>query len=119
MAKARKEARKVSHLTVSTLMPRNCPPSPWNAGQNDVNSTMSIVPAVRPINWMESSRPSDPAIVYKKNLIEAYRRLSPPQRLIRKYIGTRPISQNRKKIIRSSATKTPIRPASSNRKSIM
>ncbi len=53
------------------------------------------------------------------NLSEAYLRLALPHWLMRKYIGTRPTSQKRKKMIRSSDIKTPSIPISSIKKSAM
>ena len=57
---------------------------------------------------------TEPNSVYRKNLIAAYSRLAEPQIPIRKYIGTRTISQNTKNRIRSNAMNVPAIPVSSS-----
>src|SRR5262245_17112546 len=66
---------------------------------------------------MPSSISTEPASVYRKNLMAAYSRRGPPQMPIRKYIGRSITSQKIKKRKKSRATKTPIMPASNNKKS--
>ena len=60
-----------------------------------------------------SSISAEPNSVKRKNLIEAYSRLGPPQTPIMKYIGSRTSSKKMKKRIRSSARNVPIMPVSS------
>ncbi len=61
-----------------------------------------------------SSMNTEPNSVYRKNLIDAYWRLADPQIPIRKYIGTRTISQNTKNKMRSNEMNVPAIPVSSN-----
>ena len=55
---------------------------------------------------------ADPNNVYRKNLIAAYWRCSPPQTPIRKYIGSSTTSKKTKKRMRSCATNVPTIPVS-------
>src|SRR5947209_16433070 len=56
-----------------------------------------------------------PNRVYRKNLIDAYCRLGPPQTPIMKYIGRSTSSKKTKNRIRSSAQKVPFMPVSRTR----
>ena len=56
---------------------------------------------------------TEPNSVYRKNLIDAYWRFAEPQMPIRKYMGTRTISQKTKNRIRSNAMNVPAMPVSS------
>ena len=58
---------------------------------------------------------AEPNSVYRKNLIDAYWRCSPPHTPIMKYIGSRTTSKKTKKRIRSWATNVPTMPVSSSR----
>jgi hypothetical protein len=57
-------------------------------------SRMSKVPSAKNIARIAKSMSTLPARVYRKNLMAAYSRRSPPQMPIKKYMGTSPISQN-------------------------
>ncbi len=57
-----------------------------------------------------SSMNAEPNSVNRKNLSDAYRRCSPPQTPIMKYIGSRTTSKNTKNRIRSCATNVPAMP---------
>ncbi len=60
---------------------------------------------------------AEPNSVNRKNLIAAYCRLGPPHTPIMKNIGSRTISKNTKKRMRSWATNVPFIPISSSRMS--
>ena len=60
-----------------------------------------------------SSISAEPNSVKRKNLIDAYSRLGPPQTPIMKNIGSRTTSKKMKKRMRSWATNVPIMPVSS------
>ena len=59
---------------------------------------------------------AEPNIVYRMNFTAAYIRRSCPHTPIRKYMGMSITSQNIKKRIKSSETKTPIIPVSNARR---
>ena len=66
------------------------------------------------VAMMPTNMNAEPSIVYKKNFVAAYTRLSYPHPPMRKYIGTRTISKKMKNKKRSRLRKLPITPASSN-----
>jgi len=57
---------------------------------------------------------AEPNSVKRKNLIDAYSRLGPPQTPIMKYIGSSTISKKMKNRMRSWATNVPFMPTSSS-----
>ena len=61
-----------------------------------------------------SSIIAEPNSVNRKNLIDAYSRFGPPHTPIMKNIGSRTISKNTKKRMRSCAVNVPFMPTSSS-----
>ena len=111
---------------IGTLMakPRKRPPKirscvPWAIPSpcSSVRVTMSKVwgSLVKNRARKLSSISAEPNSVKRKNLIEAYSRLGPPQTPIMKYIGSRTSSKKMKNRIRSWATKVPTMPVSRTR----
>ncbi len=115
---------------IGTLMPKpkTMPPkmSSWVLWAGSLLATRSARP------WIEKVSPpvtknrarkltiisAEPNNVYRKNLIAAYWRASPPHTPIMKYIGRSTISKNTKNRIRSCATNVPSIPVCSTRMSI-
>ena len=83
----------VNCIPSSAPPPGRLSPKSWPFFASAVRSGIENVPPSSRSATMATSISTEPASVYRKNLIAAYSRRGPPQMPMRKYIGRSMISQ--------------------------